>query len=314
MTSKPKGAKNKTLRVFIVIFALGVVVSGYFVYREFSVYKAGNDAYDDLRQFVDSPDTNKSESDSANPGNTDTGDGSDRDIRLQYESYAPDDPAANNKTDALSENDSSNETDTSGDANFSGAPNTWPIVDFDGLKGINSDVAAWLRCPGTAIDYPVVYGEDNEYYLDHLVSGTQNKAGSLFIDCRNAPDFSFRNTIIYGHNMRNGSMFRIITQFGNQSFFNTHPFMYLVMPNGDCFYIELFAAFTSSVNEDAWKVDFYDNEEFESWLEWVNHKSVVKSNVQVNADDRVVTFSTCSYSFNNARFIAVGKLSPYISR
>ena len=303
MKRKFSGAKKRIIRIIIIICALGMVVSGYFVYIELSEYRAGNDAYNDLKQFIDPPSTQLYESGRANDtASIETGDNSSDEARAQY-----DQADASDRADVA---DAPIDTGSSGAASVTGgAPDAWPTVDFSGLRGINNDVVAWLRCPGTIIDYPVVYGEDNEYYLDHLVNGTQNKAGSLFIDCRNMPDFSDRNTIIYGHNMRNGSMFRTITQFGNRNFFNAHPSMYLVTDGGDCYYIELFSAFTASVDEEAWTVNFIDDEAFEIWLEWVKQKSNVASNVQVIAGERVVTFSTCSYSFDNARFVAVGKLT-----
>ena len=83
----------------------------------------------------------------------------------------------------------------------------WPEVDFAALAAVNPDVTAWLYGPDTGISYPVVQGTDNDYYLDHLFDGTANGAGCLFVDASCRPDFSGRNTVIYGHRMKNGTMF-----------------------------------------------------------------------------------------------------------
>ena len=87
-----------------------------------------------------------------------------------------------------------------------------PTVDFESLLAQGPDVKAWLELPGTVIQYPVAQGEDNSYYLKHLYDGTANKVGCLFIDYENAEDFSDNNTIIYGHNMRDGSMFSTLVE------------------------------------------------------------------------------------------------------
>lgn len=80
-------------------------------------------------------------------------------------------------------------------------------IDFKALQEINGEVVAWIRCEALGLDYPVVQGEDNEYYLDHTFTGEEHSGGCIFMDCRNTPDFSDDNTILYGHNRKDGSMF-----------------------------------------------------------------------------------------------------------
>ena len=92
-------------------------------------------------------------------------------------------------------------------------------IDFEALKEINSDIVAWIRIP-EVFDYPVVQGEDNQYYLSHTFRKESNKAGSIFLDYRNSRDFTDPNTVIYGHNMRNGSMFRSLHNYMDRSFFD----------------------------------------------------------------------------------------------
>ena len=105
-------------------------------------------------------------------------------------------------------------------------------MDFESLLAQGPDVKAWLELPGTVIQYPVAQGEDNSYYLKHLYDGTANKVGCLFIDYENAEDFSDNNTIIYGHNMRDGSMFSALVEYKAQAYYDEHPEMYLVTPEG----------------------------------------------------------------------------------
>lgn len=107
-----------------------------------------------------------------------------------------------------------------------------PVVDFEALKKNGPDIIGWITLPDSAINYPVTQTDNNEYYLRHLYDGTYNKAGCLFADYENQADFSDRNTIIYGHNMRDGSMFAVLNQYDGQPYFDTHRQMYLVTPTG----------------------------------------------------------------------------------
>ena len=85
-----------------------------------------------------------------------------------------------------------------------------PQVDFNGLKAINPEVIGWIQIEGTSISYPIMKGKDNDYYLKHTFEGNYNAAGSIFIDYTNNSNFEDCNTIIYGHNMKNGSMFGLL--------------------------------------------------------------------------------------------------------
>ena len=92
-------------------------------------------------------------------------------------------------------------------------PASKATVDFQALKKINSDIIAWIRVPDTKIDYPIVQGKDNAYYLKHTFQKTEHAAGSIFLDVDNEADFSNRKSILYGHNMKDGSMFQGLHRF-----------------------------------------------------------------------------------------------------
>lgn len=104
-------------------------------------------------------------------------------------------------------------------------------VDFDALKQINSDIVAWIRIPGV-LDYPVVQGTDNSYYLHHTFRKEYNIAGSIFLDARNTADFSDSKNIIYGHNMRDGSMFHVLRKFQDLDFYQANREIWLYLPDG----------------------------------------------------------------------------------
>ena len=138
----------------------------------------------------------------------------------------------------------------------------WPEVDFTALAAVNPDVTAWLYGPDTGISYPVVQGTDNDYYLDHLLDGTANSAGCLFVDTSCRPDFSGRNTVIYGHRMKNGTMFAALGNYQEQVYYDAHPVFLLVTPEGR-YVVELFSGYVADTAESAWMLDFSNEQAME---------------------------------------------------
>ena len=161
-------------------------------------------------------------------------------------------------------------------------------VDFEELKRINPDIVAWIRIEAAGIDYPVVQGKDNEYYLHHTFKGEENIAGSIFMDYRNTPDFSDENTIIYGHNMRDGSMFAALNrlQIGDK------PLAEIVTEHGG-FIFQLYKESHVSLNDEIYQfnprmIDFQSE----------------KRNVQESI--KKIILSTCSND-SSERYIIKGK-------
>ena len=105
-----------------------------------------------------------------------------------------------------------------------------PTVQFDELLKTNGDVIAWIYGANTHINYPVVQGSDNDYYLRHLLDGTWNDNGSIFMDCANSADFSDQNSLIYGHNMTSGAMFSNLVKYKQQAYYDQHPYLYMLTP------------------------------------------------------------------------------------
>lgn len=185
---------------------------------------------------------------------------------------------------------------------------TWPVVDFAALESINSDCVAWIRIDGTAIDYPVVQGNDNSFYLKHLFDGEWNGAGCIFLDSRVEPDLSDRHSVLYGHHMKNGTMFSDIAKYKDQAFYENHTTGMILTPTEN-YRIEFFAGYVAGADDEtAWKVTFATENEYADWLNETGDRSWFKSEVIPTAEDRVITLSTCSYEFNNARFVLIGRM------
>lgn len=181
-------------------------------------------------------------------------------------------------------------------------------IDFAALKEEIPDLAGWLCCPDTEISYPVVQGSDNSYYLDHLPDGSANRNGSLFMDCSSRKGFVDENTLVYGHHMASGKMFACLVSYADQAFYEAHPVMYFVTEDKD-YRLELFSGYTAAVTSEAYTLRFSTKEEFAGWLERAQRRSDFASMVQVGMDDRVVTLSTCAYSFQDARYVVHGKVT-----
>lgn len=180
-------------------------------------------------------------------------------------------------------------------------------IDFIKLKQINSDIVGWLKMEDTVIDYPVVKGEDNDYYLHHLYTGEWNSLGTLFIDFRNNPIFRDRNTIIYGHSMLNGSMFFILERYKKQSFYEEHKEFIFETPDKK-YKLLPFAGKIMDAKENFVQFDFETDKDFYDYLDYYIRNSTFKSDVEVSGSDKTVMMIKCSDDFEDARYVLLCKV------
>ena len=138
---------------------------------------------------------------------------------------------------------------------FNTANCVFPVVDFDSLLEINSELIGWIIIEDTPISYPVVQGEDNQYYLRHLFDRTYSNYGCIFIDARNGHPFADKNTIIYGHHMKNESMFSSLALYKQQDYFDQHPEAMIITPTGN-YLVHFFSGFVANTNDVAWETSF----------------------------------------------------------
>jgi sortase B len=182
-----------------------------------------------------------------------------------------------------------------------------PEVNFTALKSDNADAMGWIYSPNTVISYPVVHGSDNEYYLTHLFDGTTNKLGTIFVDCRNGSNLSDQNTLIYGHNMKNGSMFASLHNYSSQAYYNQHPYYYLYTENAT-YRVDIFSAYLTTTADACFCTDYGSEETFSLFLSGAKANSAITTSVDVSAQDRIVTLVTCHSSSDDARYVVMGKL------
>lgn len=186
----------------------------------------------------------------------------------------------------------------------------WPQVDFEELEKINPDVVGWICIEGTNINYPIVQAEDNDYYLDHLFDGRKNRAGCIFLDARCDPYFFDRHSIIYGHHLKDGTMFTRLMRYKKQSFYDEHSTILLMTP--DAYYkIRVFSGYVANNRSSAWDLDL-DDEAHAAWLQELQEKSCFQTNYVPSPDASIITLSTCTYEFDNAKFLLHGYIEETI--
>jgi len=184
-------------------------------------------------------------------------------------------------------------------------------IDFEALQSINPDAVAWLYCPDTVIDYPVVRATEYDYYLHHLPDGALNSNGTLFTDY-NWTGFSDRLMIVYGHNMRSGRMFGSLSNYKGQQYYDAHPYLYLYTAEDGNFRIDLL--YGCVIGAGQWRDRaFMFDVNLESLLSYAAYNTTFASGARYEPGDRVVALSTCSYEFDDARYVVLGVLRPEFS-
>ena len=178
-------------------------------------------------------------------------------------------------------------------------------VDFDKLKKINDDICGWIYSEGTPINYPVVYCADNNYYLHRTVEGEYAYAGTLFLDCRNSGSFADKNSIIYGHNMKNDTMFGTLLEYKENEYYSKHPEMFLLTPEKK-YKISLVAGAYVLNTSEIYDLPMESSEEI---IYNLLDKSTFKSGYNYSDKDRFITLSTCINENSNTRYILIGIIS-----
>ena len=164
-------------------------------------------------------------------------------------------------------------------------------IDFAGLKSANNEYAAWIYSDGTPINYPVMYPENdsigNYYYIDHMPDGSYSANGTLFMDFRNAADFTH--------------------SYDEDGYFAEHRSIYLSTPVKN-YRLDLIAGFVTEPTSFAYVREFESDEQFLAHIDILKEESYFKSDVEVTAEDRIVTLSTCTYELDDGRSVVVGQL------
>ena len=181
-----------------------------------------------------------------------------------------------------------------------------PDINFDALREINSEVVGWIVMESIDISYPIVKAEDNDKYLGTTFEGKKNGAGAIFMEHTNQPDFNDCNTLIYGHNMKNGSMFGSLNKILEEAVYSKSRYFWICTPEGKYRY-EIFSAYETPADGETYTLFSEPGEEFKAYLDAMKEKSALPQiTIPLTGNDKVVTLSTCTANSAN-RFVVQGK-------
>jgi sortase B len=180
-------------------------------------------------------------------------------------------------------------------------------LDWEELKATNSDIYAWIYIPDTNVDYPILqHATDDNYYLNHNLDGSKGSPGCLYTQILNSKDFTDYNTVIYGHNMKSGAMFRTLHYFEDASFFAEHPYIYIYTEDKNLVY-EVFLAYETDNSHILNTNDFSTETGYAAYLTKImsnpDEEKNYRNDVRVTTSDRIITLSTCGSSGSSRRYL-----------
>ena len=252
------GKKGKTMQaVLLVLLLFALVVAGYsgfYLWKYYHEYLEDRELYEDLRDEI-----------------------------LQT-------PELETDTESVSVSDTRKKRHKTSESEI-------PFdVDWDELKDINEDIIGWVYFTGLPqISYPVLQAKDNDYYVHRTydLSSSDSKAGSIFMDYRMAGDFSSPYSVIYGHNVRDGSMLSDLAQLKDQDLYNKEPYFWILTPDGNYRY-QIFSIFQCHRSADVFQRSFDCwGEDFSKWLSELKLRNSMQGDVKLKEYGHVVVFSTC---------------------
>lgn len=190
-------------------------------------------------------------------------------------------------------------------------------IDWDELHQTNPDIYAWIYVPGTSVDYPVLqHPSNNEYYLNHNLDGSYGFPGVIYTENYNSKDFTDPNTVIYGHNMDNTTMFSTLHNFRNPDMVSEPHYIYIYTEDGRTLVYEIYAAYIYPSIHLLLNFDVKNDYIFEQYLRNISNMDLTSSDlanirhdIDVTVDDRIITLSTCTTDHDaSKRFLVTGVL------
>lgn len=174
------------------------------------------------------------------------------------------------------------------------------IVDFKKLKSENSDVVAYIKVNNTNIEYPIVKTSNNNFYLNHSFDKSKNSRGWIFADYKNKFDNTDKNIVIYGHNMRDESMFGSLKNILNEEWYNNaeNKNITFLTEKGNYIY-KVFSIYKIESEDYYIKTNFKNDEDYEKFLNTIKNRSIKNFDINLNINDKIITLSTCA---NNNKY------------
>lgn len=208
-------------------------------------------------------------------------------------------------TTPAKEAESTVETETTEDTDANSLPADMAYladIDLSTLRAVNKDVVGWIMIPDTVVSYPLMRGEDNQFYLKHSWQGSSNSGGSIFLDYRCSPDLSDSYSVIYGHRMRNDSMFGTLKYYVKADYWQEHPSVWIVTNDAIRRY-DIFAVWEAPVDSAVYTMDFSSEQAFRDFLDMALSESVISTGITPTTEDPILTLSTCTSFGHSSRLI-----------
>ena len=276
MEKNKKTTKNKEKRKFniyklftVLLAAILLVIVGYML-RNWIVERNAQKQYEDLAESV-----NRLQNQVSDNAITPAGDRQDASTEVME----------TETEDAQEESDSA----------IAGVDIPQKQLDWNELAKVNPDIYAWIYIPGTQVDYPVLqHPTDNTYYLNYNMNGTRGYPGCIYTEKENSKDFTDFNTIMYGHNMRNKTMFETLHYYEDKAFFVNNPYVYVYRGDRVLVY-EIFAAYIAGNEHILYSYDFQTQEGRQNYVDQIEKGTSgnLRDDVEVTADSHILTLSTC---------------------
>lgn len=186
-------------------------------------------------------------------------------------------------------------------------------VDFEELQETNPEIIGWIYCDDSVINYPICYSGDNDYYLDHAYDKSSRKSGAIFMEAANDSSFIDHNNILYGHHMRDKSMFATLSYWSDQGYYDAHQYMWLLTPE-KTYRIDLISGYNTTANSDSYIVFQGYSEQLNDYISSIISRSHFKADADAliqttdYAKEKYIMLSTCEYTSENARYVLHGVL------
>ena len=184
-------------------------------------------------------------------------------------------------------------------------PQNWNGVDWEGLKKMNPDIIGWIRIPDLAVNYAVLKGTSDNYYLYHHMDGSYNILGSIFAEKGTSEDLDDAHIILYGHNMASGQMFGQLSNYTDTGFWKNHSYVYIYTPDRTMTFA-IFNVYNCLDNDETYTIGFtLGSKDFRKWVKSTVDKGYYSTEFKPTGDEQVITLSTCADSgVINNRFVA----------
>ena len=186
-------------------------------------------------------------------------------------------------------------------------------IDFASMQAdVNEDIYAWVYVPGTKVDYPILQRSgNNDFYLDHDLNGKKASCGSIYTENYNEKDFNDNHTVVYGHNMKNGSMFKSLRNYDDKDFFEENKYIY-IYTEADTRVYEIFGAYEYTDEHLLLNYKTDNAGGFQKYLDMVKKQPDASGHfnreLTVNSSDKIITLSTCISGKDGSRYLVQGKL------